>query len=140
MPAQAFVRSSHRTIGGLLVLVGLWGGLVPFAGPSFGFSMGTTPAWTWTESAGTLHVAPALVAVLAGVALIVELARPISGLLAALAGAWFVIGPSLHPLWASTSTPVGHAMGGGHDGDGRRRWLEHEVGPRGRRLPLRHAH
>lgn len=106
-------RSSHHTIGGLLVLVGIWGGLVPFVGPSFGFSMGSTPAWTWTESAGTLHVAPAIVAVIAGAALIVGVARPISALAAAVAGVWFVIGPSLHPLWASASAPAGHAMTGG---------------------------
>ncbi len=117
MPAHAPARSSHRTIGGLLVLAGLWGGLIPFAGPSFGFSMGSTPAWTWTESIATIHVAPGIVAAVAGAALIVGLARPISAALATVAGVWFVIGPSVHPLWASAPT-MGHSMGMGMMGMG----------------------
>jgi len=113
MVAQRSVRSKYRVVGGLIVLIGAWGALVPFIGPSFGFSMGNTPAWTWTESIATLHVLPGIVAVLAGVALIAGIARLGSAGLAAMAGAWFVIGPSLHPLWAGGATSGGQAMSGG---------------------------
>jgi hypothetical protein len=101
----------------LLLVLGLWGALVPFVGPTFGFSMGGAPAWTWTESSVTLHLVPGVAAVLGAVLLMRgRLASQVSGaVLALLGGIWFVIAPSLRPLWAgqptsSTSGMVG--MGG----------------------------
>ncbi len=115
-------RTGARGIGMLIVLVGLWGGIVPFVGPTFGFSMGSTGAWTWTEGRGTLHVAPAIAAVVGGLILLASGGRGrqrLGGLLALVGGFWFVIGPSLQPLWATVAasgggmTHMGGAMAGG---------------------------
>lgn len=94
-----------RGAGAVLLLLGLFGALVPFVGPSFGYGMGTVAAWTWTEGRATLHLAPGIAAIIGALLILRGRARStqLSGaLLAAAGGAWFVIAPSLHPLWAST--------------------------------------
>lgn len=83
-------------------VVGVWGALIPFVGPSFGYGMGTSQAWQWTESHLTLHLAPGLAAIL-GAGLLTRRRRAVQtfgALLGLAGGAWFVIAPSLHPLWA----------------------------------------
>jgi len=55
-----------RASGIGIMLVGLWGALVPFIGPSFGYQMGGSAAWTWSESAATLHLIPGIAAILGG--------------------------------------------------------------------------
>jgi len=101
-----------RGAGAVLLLLGLFGALVPFVGPSFGYGMGTVAAWTWTESHATLHLVPGIAAIIGALQILRGRARStqLSGaLLAAAGGAWFVIAPSLHPLWASTNK---RGMGG----------------------------
>lgn len=115
MSASTSSEPRRRICGALLIITGLWGGLIPFVGPTFNFSMGSTPAWTWNESHATLHVAPAVTAILGGALLIVGVGRLVAGmggLLAMLGGIWFVIAPSLHPLWASSASASGSSMGG----------------------------
>ena len=103
-----------RTAGLVVLAVGLWGAVIPFVGPSFGYSMGGTPAWTWTESSATLHLVPGLAAVLGGALLLVsrrQSARTSGALIAVLGGTWFLIAPSLRPLWATEGS--GAMTGGG---------------------------
>ena len=109
-------RGSARVLGLLVALVAAWGGIVAFAGPSFQFYMGNTAAWTWTQSRATLHFAPAIAGILGGLLLLIGATRPIQqlgSLLGITAGIWFVIGPSLEPLWTSSS---GGSMRMGHIG------------------------
>lgn len=96
-----------------MLVLGLWGALVPFVGPSFGYSMGGGQAWTWSESHLTLHLLPGIAAVLgAGLLIRGRRASQMSGaLLAVVGGLWFVIGPTPHPLWAGESMG-GMSMGG----------------------------
>ena len=103
---------ARRGGGPFIILVALWGGLIPFVGPLFGFSMGSGGAWTWTTTRAELHVIPAAVAALGALLLIRMGWRAVQVLgagLVALAGVWFVIGPSLSSLW--TPAAVAH-MGG----------------------------
>lgn len=95
-------------------ILGIWGALIPFVGPSFGYGMGTSQSWQWSESHLTLHLAPGLAAVLgAPLMLQRQRARQLSGAtLALLDGAWFVLAPTLHPLWATQSTGGMSMMGG----------------------------
>lgn len=95
-------------VGVIVSVAGLWGALVPFVGPTFGYGMGGTAAWTWSESHLTLHLLPGIAAVLGGVLLIRgRRATQVAGaLIAALGGIWFVVAPTLRPLWA------GRSMGG----------------------------
>src|SRR5689334_3673117 len=41
-------RSRGATSGFLLVLLGLWGALIPFVGPYFNFAFTPDQAWVWT--------------------------------------------------------------------------------------------
>jgi hypothetical protein len=97
----------------LLVLLGVWGALVPFVGPHFGYAY--TPDATWTMTSGRLwlDVVPGAVAALCGLVLALSASRAVglwTGWLAAVAGAWFVIGPQVSRLWGGgqpqTGTPV----------------------------------
>lgn len=95
-------RTRGAASGVLLVLLGVWGGLVPFVGPHFGYAY--TPDATWTMTAGRLwlNVIPGAVAVLCGLVLVGSRNRAVglwAGWLAAVAGAWFVIGPLVSRLW-----------------------------------------
>jgi hypothetical protein len=96
--------------GTLLVLLGIWGGLIPFVGPRFNYAY--TPDTTWTMTAGRmwLEVLPAAATVLGGLILLAATSRVVAlwaGWLAALAGAWFVVGPTLSTLWAGTTGQAG---------------------------------
>jgi hypothetical protein len=95
-------RSRGAMSGLLIVLLGVWGGLVPFAGPSFGYSFTPDMSWHWTTGRLLLEVLPAAAAVLGGLAMMSSASR-ISGSmgawLAAAAGAWFVTGQWFSMLW-----------------------------------------
>jgi len=90
-------------LGGLVIGVSIWGGLVPYVGPTFDFDMGsTTKAWMWTQSHWTLHLAPAVVGIVGGLLMLLPgrlATRRIGSILALVAGGWFVLGPTLAPLW-----------------------------------------
>lgn len=112
MHASPHNEREIRAAAVIVGIVGIWGALVPFVGPLFGYGMGTSPAWQWSESHLTLHLAPGVAAVV-GAALMLRgrRTRQLPGAaLAVLGGAWFVIAPTLHPLWAAASGMGG--MGG----------------------------
>jgi hypothetical protein len=88
-------RSRGGVCGALLILLGLWGGLAPFVGPYLHF--GYTPDKAWAYNSGRLYysIIPGAVALLAGLLIIVTRNRVVAiaaGVLAALGGAWFVVG------------------------------------------------
>lgn len=92
-------RSRGAVTGLLLVILGAWGALIPFVGPNFDFAY--TPGQAWTAARGWLEVLPGAVTALGGLLLIVAKSRAggmLGGGLAALGGAWFVVGPAFVPL------------------------------------------
>jgi hypothetical protein len=95
-------RSRGAASGLLVVLLGVWGGLVPFAGPAFGYSFTPDVSWQWTTGRLLLEVIPAAATVLGGLAMMGSASR-ISGAfgawLAAAGGAWFVVGQWVSTLW-----------------------------------------
>lgn len=95
-----------RPLGLAVLLVGAWGALIPFVGPSFGYRMGATAAWTWSESHVTLHLLPGLAAFLGGSVVFGAARRHArwGAALALLGGIWFVVGPTLHNAWASSGS------------------------------------
>lgn len=100
--------------GGLLVLLGLWGGLIPFIGPLFDYAYTPDSAWTWTLGRLWLEVLPAAAAVLGGLIVAGTTSRTrgiVGGWLAAAAGAWFIIGPSLSRLWTGGPMDAGSPTG-----------------------------
>ena len=107
-------RLSTRAAGLLILILGLWGGLVPFVGPYFHFTLGPTKSWTWTTGRLWLDVVPGVIAVIGGLMLLSEGPRPagkLGALLALAAGIWFAIGPSMSLLWNSAGAE-GAAHGG----------------------------
>jgi hypothetical protein len=103
---------STRATGLIIVVLGVWGGLVPFVGPYFHFTLGPTKAWTWTSGRFYLDVLPGIVAVLGGLMLMSAGPRRsarVGALLAMAAGFWFAIGPEVSLLWNA-----GGAQGAAH--------------------------
>lgn len=88
-------RSRGAMSGLLLVLLGLWGALIPFIGPYFNFAYNPDQPWMWTSGRGWLEVLPGAVTVLGGLMLLTSRNRATAlfgAWLAVVAGAWFVIG------------------------------------------------
>jgi hypothetical protein len=112
------VRRSHGAIVGvLLVLLGIWGALIPFVGPYFHYAY--TPDKTWDATAGRmwLEVLPGAVVFVSGLVVLGSRLRPQAALgawLAAVAGAWFVVGGVVAGRWASLPTAGQPASSGLH--------------------------
>src|ERR1700738_924646 len=91
-------RSRGAASGFLLMLLGAWGALIPFAGPYFDFAFSPDQAWTWTAARGWLEVLPGAATVVGGLLLLASRNRAtamLGGWLTGLAGAWFVVGRAL---------------------------------------------
>jgi hypothetical protein len=91
-------RSRGAASGFLLILLGAWGALVPFAGPYFDFAFTPDQEWTWTAARGWLEVLPGAATVIGGLLLLGSRNRAtamLGGWLTVLAGAWFVVGRAL---------------------------------------------
>ncbi|MGV0792447.1 hypothetical protein [Mycolicibacterium sp. XJ1819] len=91
-------RSRGAMSGFLLILLGLWGALIPFVGPYFDFAFNSDAAWTWTTARGWLEVLPGAAVALGGLLLLVSGNRAtamLGGWLAVAGGAWFVVGRAL---------------------------------------------
>ena len=95
-------RSRGAFSGFLLMLLGLWGALIPFVGPYFDYAYTPDKAWTYNTGRLWLELLPGAAVVLGGFLLMVARGRHTAGfgaLLAAAAGAWFTLGTVLSPLW-----------------------------------------
>ncbi|WP_278265389.1 hypothetical protein [Nocardia sp. AG03] len=96
------IPRSRGALGGLVVvLLGLWGALIPFLGPYFDFAFTPDDPWVWTSARGWLEVLPGVVAIVGGLLMLMSRNRVVAGFggwLAVAAGAWFVIGPFLADL------------------------------------------
>ncbi len=95
-------RSRGAFTGVLLMLLGLWGALIPFVGPYFDYAYTPDKAWTYNTGRLWLEVLPGAAVFLGGFLLMVAKGRHTAlfgALLAAVAGAWFTLGTVLSPLW-----------------------------------------
>ncbi|RDH74010.1 hypothetical protein DVS77_34015 [Mycolicibacterium moriokaense] len=91
-------RSRGAASGFLLILLGIWGALIPFVGPYFDFAFSPDRTWVWTSARGWLEVLPGAVTAVGGFLLLSSRNRftaMLGGWLAVLAGAWFVVGRAL---------------------------------------------
>ncbi len=109
-------RSRGALTGVLLVLLGLWGGLIAFAGPYFHLAYTPGTAWTYTAGRLWLEVLPGAGTLVGGFVLLVSRVRPVAMLgawLAALSGAWFAVGGILRQLWSpANDVAIGTPIGG----------------------------
>jgi MFS family permease len=109
------VRSRGALSGFLLLLLGLWGALIPFVGPYFHYAYTPDSAWSWTAGRFWLELLPGIAAAVAGLMLMVTANRSVgvfAGWLASLAGAWFLVGPVLGRLWNGAEGAAGSPVGG----------------------------
>jgi hypothetical protein len=111
-------RSRGALSGVLLVLLGLWGGLIAFVGPYFHFAYTPGTSWTYTSGRLWLEILPGAGTVLGGLILLVSRVRPVAmfgAWLAAASGAWFAVGQIFSPLWnpgspLAVGTPIGGTL------------------------------
>jgi large conductance mechanosensitive channel len=109
-------RSRGALSGLMLVLLGAWGALIPFIGPYFQFAYTPGTVWVYTPARLWLEIIPGVATAAGGLILLGSANRALAAFgawLAALAGAWFVLGPTLSRLWASSGvSQIGSPVGG----------------------------
>jgi hypothetical protein len=96
------------------VILGIWGAIIPFVGPSFGYAF--TPAGTWHFTTGRLwlEIVPGLAVFVGGVLLLLSTHRAIAlfgAWFAILGGAWFVLGTVVSTLWNNGQSAAGTPTG-----------------------------
>lgn len=115
-------RSRGAASGFLVILLGLWGALVPFVGPIFDFAYNPDQGSTWSAARGWLEVLPGVVAVIGGFLLVTSRNRAtgmFGGWLSVIAGAWFVIGRVM-----ATTLTIGEIGRPVAENDIKAAWLE----------------
>lgn len=96
-------------LGGFLaLLVSAWAAIVPFVGPSFGFSPDGTASWTWNLAHALGALVPGAVGLLSCLVIVVTARHPTgtlvpsrlvgAGYLVFLCGAWFASVPVVWPV------------------------------------------
>jgi hypothetical protein len=111
------VRRSRGVLSGLLlVLLGIWGAVIPFIGPYFHYAYTPDKAWTYTTGRLWLDILPGAAVFVGGLIVLTSSYRPTAHFgawLAALSGAWFALGSLIGPIWIgmhmAPGTPVGDA-------------------------------
>jgi hypothetical protein len=99
----------------LIIVLGVWGGLIPFIGPYFHYSFGGDHTWHFTMQRLWLDILPGAVAVLGGFMLMTASSRVgglTAGWVALIAGIWFAIGPAVALLWDQNIYAIGAPNGG----------------------------
>ncbi len=116
MTGMLKVRRSRGAFSGLLlILLGVWGGLVPLVGPYVHYAYTPDHAWTLTSGRIWLEILPAAATTLAGIVVLASRLRPVAVLGAGLAlasGIWFALGNLLAPLWTASAPAQGAPVGG----------------------------
>ena len=105
-------RTRGAISGLMVVLLGAWGAIVPFVGPSFNFTIGPDSTFHMTAGRAWLSLLPGVVAVVGGLVLLFSAHRAkavLGAQLAIAAGVWFVIGPTVSVLWSNAGPPLGQA-------------------------------
>jgi hypothetical protein len=108
-------RSRGALSGVLLVLLGAWGALVPLIGPHFHYAYSPDRTWTFNTGRLWLEILPGAITLLSGVIVLLARSRPLAvfgAWVAAMSGAWFVVGGPVSTLWTIDHLPAaGQAVG-----------------------------
>ena len=94
----------------MLLVLGVWGGLVPLIGPYFGYAFGSHATWNLTMNRFWLDVLPGGVVAIGGIMLIWSghrLSGTFASWMALAGGAWFAVGPAVSRLWENGAGPIG---------------------------------
>jgi len=115
-PIARIPRTRGAFSGVLLVLLGAWGGLVAFIGPYFHYAYTPDKAWVYTTGRLWLEILPGAATVLGGLLVLGSARRHTAmfgAFLAALGGAWFVVGNLVSTLWNNGTPQAGVPAGTG---------------------------
>ena len=115
-PIARIPRTRGAFSGVMLVLLGAWGGLIPFIGPYFHYAYTPDKAWVYTTGRLWLEILPGVATVLGGLLVLGSARRHTAmfgAFLAALGGAWFVVGNLVSTLWNSGTPQAGVPAGTG---------------------------
>ena len=107
-------RSRGVLSGLLLILLGAWGALIPFIGPYFHYAYTPDKTWAYTTGRLWLEILPGIATVLGGLVLLASARRPMAmfgAFVAALGGAWFVVGNLVSTLWNGSAPEAGVPVG-----------------------------
>jgi hypothetical protein len=106
------VSISLSTIGIMTVSISAWGGIVPYIGPTFGYSADGSTSWQWNLTHSVLALVPGAIGFLIGLSFLARIPEGsvgrrktslgMAGFIAVLCGAWFVIGPLAWPVIDNT--------------------------------------
>jgi hypothetical protein len=105
--AMHIPRSRGALSGITLIILGAWAAIIPFIGPLFHYSYTPAKAWDWTAARGWLEVLPGVVALVAGVLILMSTNRVtavFAGWLGVAAGVWLVIGRDM-AAWLHLGNP-----------------------------------
>ena len=101
-------RSGLVIAGAVAVVVSAWAGLIPYIGPSFGFSGDGSRSWHWSLAHSVLALIPGAAGVLLGLFVMGaargtavnrgRLTLAMAGTLLMVCGAWFALGPLAWPV------------------------------------------
>ncbi len=108
-------RSRAAFSGALLVLLGLWGALVPLAGPYFHFTFAPDKAWSVTSGRLWLQILPGAAVFLGGLMAMSSANRAFAAFgawVAAVGGAWYTVGVPVSAMWATEGHQLGRPLGG----------------------------
>jgi hypothetical protein len=103
-------RKTGAISGFILVVLGLWGGLVPLIGPYFGYAFGSHATWDLTMNRFWLDVLPGAFVLVGGLMLIWSghrISASLASWMAIVGGAWFAVGPAVSRLWEHGPGPIG---------------------------------
>jgi hypothetical protein len=117
----------------LAVLLSAWAGIVPYVGPTFGFSADGTSSWTWNDAHTYGSLVPGAVGVIFSMLILAVARRPVNhqspgalasaGFVVFLCGAWLSIVPVVWPvIVAKYFHAASHSMALAH-------WLGYASGP-----------
>ncbi len=118
--AARIPRRRGGLCGLLLVLLGAWGGLIPFIGPYFSFAFTPDKAWAYTSGRLYLSVLPGVLVLASGLVVLATRSRAagiLAAVLAAVGGAWFIVGYGVilqitHKMTINPGVPVGGSAAG----------------------------
>lgn len=113
---MAMRRSRGAVSGTLLVVLGIWGAIIPFVGPYFNYAFGVTAPWFFTWDRLWLNILPGAAVFLGGLILGPSANRASGGFgawLALTGGIWFTVGPVISQLWRAggPGAPIGEPLG-----------------------------
>src|ERR1700722_3195944 len=101
--------------GILLVLLGLWAGLIPLIGPYLHVAYTPDKAWVVTNGRIWFEFLPSAGAMIGGILLATSRLRPVAvigAVLAAASGGWVAVGPVGATLWMRPPPAQGIPVGG----------------------------